>query len=119
MHVRVATWNVQWAKPTSRKTPEIHRRLEEFAPDVVCATEADSKLLSQDGHTICSQTDYGYRQTAGRRKVVLWSRETWKQVDDVGKDSLPPGTVRVRGYTAAAGRNLSCRNLYSMVWVPS
>ena len=91
MHVRVATWNVQWATPTSRRTPEILRRLEEFAPDVVCATEADNKLLSQDGHTICSQIDYGYRQMAGRRKVVLWSRETWEQVDDVGNDSLPPG----------------------------
>ena len=91
MHVRVATWNVRWATPTSRKTPEIHRRLDELAPDVVCATEADNRLLSQDGHTICSQPDFGYPQTAGRRKVALWSRETWKQVDNVGNDSLSLG----------------------------
>ena len=26
-----------------------------------------------------------------RRKVILWSREPWQSVDDVGADSLPPG----------------------------
>ncbi len=91
MPIRVATWNVAWATPTSRRTPEIHRRLNDLAPDVVCVTEANNKLLSKDGHAICSQPGYGYPFKAGRRKVVLWSRETWQQVDDVGNDSLPPG----------------------------
>ena len=48
-------------------------------------------LLSRHGHTIRSQSDYGYRTTEGRRKVALWSREPWSQVDCVGIKSLPPG----------------------------
>ena len=28
-----------------------------------------------------------------RRKVLLWSREPWRQVDDLGIDSLPPGRI--------------------------
>ena len=48
-------------------------------------------LLPQGGHIICSQPDYGYPIREGRRKVLLWSREPWVQVDDVGIDSMPPG----------------------------
>ena len=51
--------------------------------------------MSQDGHTICSQPDYGYTLKEGRRKVMLWSREPWEQVDDLGIDSMPPGRFRV------------------------
>ena len=43
------------------------------------------------GHTIYSQPDYGHAIKEGRRKVLLWSREPWKNVDDVGIDSMPPG----------------------------
>ena len=89
--MRVATWNVQWATPTSRRADEILRRIERHSPEVVCLTEAHVDLLSGQGHTISSQTDYGYRTKEGRRKVVLWSREPWGQVDDVGPESMPPG----------------------------
>ena len=40
---------------------------------------------------ICSQADSGYKVVENRRKVVLWSREPWSEVDDVGLESLPPG----------------------------
>ena len=65
--------------------------MDRHAPDVVCLTEAHVGLLSRHGHTIHSQPDYGYTIKGGRRKVVLWSREPWEQVDDSGVDSMPPG----------------------------
>ena len=30
-------------------------------------------------------------QQVDRRKVLLWSREPWNQIDDMGTDSMPPG----------------------------
>ena len=91
MSLGIVNWNVEWATPGSRRTPEILRRIDEYAPEVVCLTEADNRLLSDEGHTICSQAEYGYGVKGYRRKVMLWSREPWEQVDEVGLDSLSPG----------------------------
>ena len=84
-------WNVQWATPRSRRTGEILRLIDLRAPEVVCLTETDDRLLSRGGHTISSRPDYGYPITMGRRKNVLWSREPWERVDDLGIESMPPG----------------------------
>lgn len=89
--MRVITWNVEWATPRSRRTGEILRRLNDFAPEIVCLTETDTRLLSEGGHVIRSQADYGYRVKEHRRKVMLWSREPWDEVDEVGLELFPPG----------------------------
>ena len=89
--MRAVTWNVEWATARSRRTPEILRRIDGHAPEIACLTETDVGLLSQRGYTICSQPDAGYGIKMSRRKVILWSREPWDEVDDVGLDSMPPG----------------------------
>ena len=89
--MKLVNWNVQWATSRSPRRVEILRRIQRHDPEVICLTETHTGLLSQDGHTICSQPDYGYPMKDGRRKVMLWSREPWDQVDDVGIDSMPPG----------------------------
>lgn len=89
--MRVITWNVEWATPRSERTTEILGRLEGHRPEVVCLTETDPGLLSKEGHIIYSQADCGYGVREGRRKVALWSKEPWHEVDDVGLNSLPPG----------------------------
>ena len=91
MKLTALTWNTEWATPTSRRTPEILRRIDEHAPDVACLTEAHEALLATAGYTITAQPDYGYRAPASRRKVLLWSKQPWQQVDDLGLASLPPG----------------------------
>ena len=91
MSLSVVNWNVEWATPSSRRTAEILSRIGRRAPEVVCLTETHDGLLSQQGHTICTQPDYGYTVKQDRRKVMLWSREPWNQVDDKGNDSMPPG----------------------------
>ena len=91
MSLSVLTWNVEWATLGSPRTAEILRRIEHHSPEVVCLTETNDELLSQTGHCIVSRPDYGYPIKAGRRKVMLWSREPWEQVDDLGVDSMPPG----------------------------
>jgi len=91
MSLSVATWNVEWATPRSRRTTEILSRIDQHGPSVVCLTETHKLLLSRDGHTICSRPNSGYAINEDRRKVMLWSREPWQQVDDFGVDSMPPG----------------------------
>ena len=91
MTMSLVNWNVQWATPRSQRTPEIRRRIDGCGPDIVCLTETDEELLSADGHVIYSQTDYGYPLKKNRRKVMLWSREPWERVDDLGHGDMPPG----------------------------
>lgn len=96
----VVNWNVEWATPRSwSRRDEILRRIERREPDLVCLTETDVRLLSdQAGHTIHSQPD-GVKATDKLRKVVLWSRQPWEQVDDYGVASMPPGKF-VSGVTS-------------------
>ncbi len=89
--VRVVNWNVQWATPRSVRTPEILRRIDALAPEIVCLTETHDQLLSRDGYSISAQADYGYGDKGARRKVLLWSKHPWRSVDDLGHESLTPG----------------------------
>ena len=91
MPLRVATWNVRWATPRSRRTPEILRRIAGWHPEVLCLTETHDELLAPDGYVARSRPDYGYPIRDHRRKVMLWSREPWEHVNDVGLASMPPG----------------------------
>ena len=87
----IATWNLEWATPRSRRTPEILRRLADLDADVLCLTETSDQLLAAEGHTITAQPDYGYGIQAARRKVLLWSRNPWSEMDDVRLEAMPPG----------------------------
>ncbi len=89
--VRVVNWNVQWAMPRSARTPEILRRIDALAAEIVCLTETHDQLLSRDGYSIGAQADYGYGDKGARRKVMLWSKQPWRDVDDHGHESLTPG----------------------------
>ena len=98
----VVNWNVEWATPRSwSRRDEILGRIDRESPDIVCLTEADIRLLEEwPGHTIHSRPD-GVRGIGNLRKVVLWSRQPWDQVDDVGANAMPPGKF-VSGVTRTA-----------------
>ena len=90
MSLTVLNWNVEWANPGSWRTTEILRCIDDFAPEVVCLTESRNTLLAGCGYTICAPEDYGYPLKPGRRKVLLWSRQPWTQVEDL---SAEPWTI--------------------------
>ena len=99
MALTVVNWNVEWATPRSARSPEILARIAEHQPDIVCLTETHLGLLSQwDGHAISARPDWHQFNKNARRKVLLWSSQPWKIVDDFGSDTLPPGRF-VRGTT--------------------
>ena len=52
-----------------------------------------------EGHSIESDPDYGYSNEGGRRKVILWSKQPWTDVDTIGDDEMPSGRF-VSGVTA-------------------
>ena len=85
----VVNWNVNWASAPWRTT-EIRMRIDKLNPEIVCLTETHCGFL-EGGHTITSRGDYGYGHHVSRRKVLLWSRQPWREVDDLGDDCMPPG----------------------------
>ena len=91
MSLKVLTWNVEWATPRSwKRAPVILDRINRHKPELVCLTEAHAELLQ--GHVVTSQEDYGIRPIHdGWRKVVLWSKQPWDAVDEIGDASMPLG----------------------------
>ena len=95
----VVNWNIEWATPRSRRRDEILSRVDREDPDVVCLTDADTKLLADwPGHAIHSQPD-GVMGIDNLRKVVLWSKEPWDEVDCCPPSesswfgTTPPGSI--------------------------
>ena len=86
MSLTVLTWNVEWAVPGSLRGNAVLSGLESLAPEVICLTESKDALLAGCGFTISAAEDYGYPIKPGRRKVLLWSRQPWTQVEDLGAE---------------------------------
>lgn len=87
----ITLWNVEWAKPGSVRGSFFGRRLCDLSTPVICLTEGYSDLLPCSRHVITSELDYGYPLQAGRRKVLLWSQEPWREVATLKASPLPPG----------------------------
>jgi len=87
---RLATWNVEWATPGTRRGDRVAAVLLDLA-DVMVVTECTLGVLPP-GHVVAGGSDWGYRvDDPTRRKVALWSRWPWTDVDPVGHPDLPPG----------------------------
>jgi len=101
--MRCLTWNLEWARPGSRRADLIRRQVEATDPDVVCYTEV-IRAFAPPGPRVAAAADYGYAHDGERRKVLLWSKTPWKDVEVSGDASLPPGRFAsgVTGVTGAA-----------------
>ena len=87
--MRFATWNTEWITRQHRAFDQAKARIQELEADVLVLTEVTSDLLPKDGHLLLGGEDWGYKTSANRRKVVLWSR--WP-IEDRLTDALdPPG----------------------------
>ena len=90
MRLGCIIWNLEWAPPHGRRARLIREKISSAAPDVVCCTETFSDFFS-DGYSIESSAEFGYVHTGSRRKVLLWSRQAWQDVDIIGDKGMPPG----------------------------
>ena len=84
-------WNVEWAVGDSPEGEIIRSIMNRVNPDVMCLTETTLSMVPASGHFIASDPEYGYPNNGTRRKVVLWSREPWSEIDTVGAPSMPSG----------------------------
>jgi exonuclease III len=91
MAPQIVCWNVNWAKSNSSRGKELKKRIYRQKPDVVCISEGYTGYLEQSGHSIYSEPDYGYNIIEGRRKVFLWSKNSWREVDAIGHANIPSG----------------------------
>lgn len=90
MSLRIVNWNLEWAAPEGPKGISLQNLINAETPEVVCLTEAPLDFLTP-GHVVASLPDYGYPITGSRRKVQLWSRQPWSNVDTIGDPRLPSG----------------------------
>ncbi len=89
--LRIATWNIQWKTRDSRAGQLMRERLLELDPEILCITEGYCDFLDGEGHLIEAEPDYGYPLVTGRRKVMLWSRHPWSEVERTGHPEMPSG----------------------------
>ena len=97
MPLKLLNWNVEWAA-YKWKAAELQRRIDQHAADIVCLTETDTTRLAlpEDGHSICAQANWRQpcrKGQEGRRKVLRWSREPWRDADDLATQRSRPGDL--------------------------
>ena len=86
--IKISCWNSDWATPSSKRGKFF---IDKFDSDIICLTEGYESLLPRDGYIISSNEDYGYQITKGRRKVILWSKSKWTDIDQIGSEKIPTG----------------------------
>ena len=85
---KISCWNSDWATPTSKRGKFF---INKFDSDIICLAEGYENLLPKDGYIISSHEDYGYKSKNGRRKVILWSKNEWTDIDQLGSKEIPSG----------------------------
>lgn len=92
--LRILNWNVQADQQTSSngRGERILKVLREAEADVICLTESYGVNFPAEGHIIQSESSgWGWPEARGARKVGLWSKTPWEQVNTVGSHDLPEG----------------------------
>lgn len=70
--MRIATWNLKWAKPNTDRSNKCLKKLIDLNPHIVCLTEAfEDSLKPVFDFTAFSTEDTGYPIRPGRRKVIF------------------------------------------------
>ena len=92
MNITVGTWNAEWATPTTKTGPRIASIIEQIEPDIFVLTEGCADLLPKSGYVIDGGINWGYERLDERnRKVLIWSKNHWHNIDQLGSHELPPG----------------------------
>jgi endonuclease/exonuclease/phosphatase family metal-dependent hydrolase len=92
MSVRIATWNLEWARPGSKTEQRIQGILNSLDADILVLTEASIETVPQGGYVVEADGSWGYEpKSTSLRKVFMWSKNPWSDVRTVGPDNMPGG----------------------------
>ena len=106
--MRILNWNTQADKlrAGTPKFERLHQLVASYDADVICLTEALPELMPEGDGTVKSHLSDWKPEARGARKVVLWSRFGWTDVDKTGSRNLPEGRF-VRATTTLEGTDLT------------
>jgi len=96
--LRIGTWNTQWAKPNATLGNVVRASLSYPNCDILCVTEGYKDILPRANFVVDGGPDWGCPIVDGRRKVLLWSKRPWSDVDCV-ETGRPLGGRFVAGVT--------------------
>jgi hypothetical protein len=92
MTVRIATWNLEWARPGSKTEQRIQGILDSLDADILVLTEASIETVPQGGYVVEAEGSWGYKpKHPSLRKVFMWSKNPWSDVRTAGPDNMPGG----------------------------
>jgi endonuclease/exonuclease/phosphatase family metal-dependent hydrolase len=86
--MRIATWNLEWARPGSDRHRRAVEHLETIDADVIVTTEDHLHEWDAYPHRADAGPDWGYPPREGRRKVIAWSRTPWSHGRALGTDPV-------------------------------
>ena len=106
--MKLLNWNSQADKLRvgTAKFEKVRQFVLGYDADVICLTEAFPALMPEGGETVTSNLSGWRAEERGARKVVLWSRFGWTDVDKEGAENLPEGRF-VHATTTVEGTALS------------
>ena len=90
MALNILLWNIEW-NATKQKRSFVLSTIKNISPSIFCLTEATDFFVSQYPNVICSTPDYGYPNPGNRRKVWLWSDDSWSYVEYGESPEMPSG----------------------------
>jgi len=100
--ISVATWNTQWATPSSDRGPRISSILAAIDADIIVVAEGVRDLLPKDGYAMDAGPDWGYGPQSARRKVIVWTRFPLTQ-NFIGVEGATHGRLAVATVDTPAG----------------
>jgi endonuclease/exonuclease/phosphatase family metal-dependent hydrolase len=78
--LRIATWNVEWARPSTERGRRVASVISELDADIIVMTEGCAALLPSSGYLMDGGSNWGYGLETDRRKVLAWSKTPWSHV---------------------------------------
>ncbi|MGJ8564014.1 MAG: endonuclease/exonuclease/phosphatase family protein [Alphaproteobacteria bacterium] len=88
--MRVITWNLERRKTDAPYGKRAIKHLFSQNPDVMAVSETRTNFPTNDGHTIWARPPQGLFEE-NERKILIWSKNPWTDVDDSGDERLPIG----------------------------
>lgn len=88
--VRILSWNLERKRPGSPLGAAGVEHLFGLTPDVMALTEVRTSFPLNDGHALWCEPPRGSVFADDERKVMIWSKQPWRDVDRVGVVGLDP-----------------------------
>lgn len=102
--IQVVTWNIERKASHRRQAQIMLDRIQALSPDIVCLTEAFEGSTAQlGGFEISVRGVFWSREAVGERKVVLWSKHPWVEMDLQGNENLQCGAFAAATTTTPIG----------------